>query len=98
MKASRLTLLLTLVLVLVVALTGSGSANYRDEVRIGISVEPTTLDPHVHSNVSTRYILQNIYRGLVSYQTNGELGYEIAGEPHCFRKTGWSIRLKSVRV
>ena len=70
MKASRLTLLLTLVLVLVVALTGSGSANYRDEVRIGISVEPTTLDPHVHSNVSTR-ILQNIYRSLVSYQTNG---------------------------
>ena len=87
MKASRLTLLLTLVLVLVVALTGSGSANYRDEVRIGISVEPTTLDPHVHSNVSTRYILQNIYRSLVSYQTNGELGYEIA-ESHTVSEDG----------
>ena len=41
----------------------------------------------MHSNVSTRYILQNIYRSLVSYQTNGELGYEIA-ESHTVSEDG----------
>ena len=49
-----------------------------DTLRIGTSVEPSTLDPHIHSNVSTRFLLQNMYRGLVGYDLNGEIQCEVA--------------------
>ncbi len=49
-----------------------------DTLLIGTSNEPTTLDPHVHSNVSTRFLLQNIYRGLVGYNLDGEIEMQVA--------------------
>ena len=49
-----------------------------DTLLVGTSVEPSTLDPHIHSNVSTRFMLQNIYRGLVGYNLDGEIQCEVA--------------------
>ena len=49
-----------------------------DTLLVGTSVEPSTLDPHIHSNVSTRFMLQNIYRGLVGYNLEGEIECEVA--------------------
>lgn len=49
-----------------------------DTLLVGTSVEPSTLDPHILSNVSTRFVLQNIYRGLVGYNLDGEIQCEVA--------------------
>ena len=66
--------------------SGSGSGSLEgveptgtsDTLLIGTSVEPATLDPHIHSNVSTRFLLQNVYRGLVGYNLDGEIECEVA--------------------
>ena len=86
-------LLLSLALCLSMAACGSGSestasestsaaaateAETLDTLNVGISKEPTTLDPQIHSNVSARFILQNLYRSLINYQTDGTIGYEVA--------------------
>lgn len=86
-------LLLSLALCLSMAACGSGSESTAsgstsaaaatetetlDTLNVGISKEPTTLDPQIHSNVSARFILQNLYRSLINYQTDGTIGYEVA--------------------
>ncbi len=38
-----------------------------DELVVGLSAEPTTMDPHIQSGQATRMIKQQIYRGLFSY-------------------------------
>ncbi len=58
--------------------SGSAAAETVDTLNVGISKEPKTLDPQIHSNVSARFILQNLYRSLVNYQTDGTIGYEVA--------------------
>lgn len=50
----------------------------KDEVVIGISAEPATLDPHIQSGQATRLIKQNIYRGLMSYQPDNSKAMELA--------------------
>ncbi len=46
--------------------TGNTS-NAASELVIGLSAEPTTMDPHIQSGQATRMIKQQIYRGLFSY-------------------------------
>ncbi len=50
----------------------------RDELVVGISADPSTLDPMVQSGQATRLIKSNIYRGLLAYQVDGKIGNEIA--------------------
>lgn len=48
------------------------------ELVMGLSAEPSTLDPHIQSGQATRVIKQNLYRGLVAYGADGQIGYELA--------------------
>ena len=50
----------------------------RNELVVGISADPSTLDPMVQSGQATRLIKSNIYRGLLAYQVDGKIGNEIA--------------------
>lgn len=59
--------------------TGAPTATkIEDEVVIGISAEPATLDPHIQSGQATRLIKQNIFRGLMSYQQDNSKAMELA--------------------
>lgn len=50
----------------------------RDELVMGLSAEPATLDPHIQSGQATRVIKQNIYRGLVAFQEDEQIDMELA--------------------
>ncbi len=56
----------------------AASSGLVDELRMGLSLEPATMDPHMQSGQATRIIKQNVYRGLVSYEADGKIGYEVA--------------------
>lgn len=58
--------------------TQGQTTSIKDEVVIGISAEPATLDPHIQSGQATRLIKQNIHRGLVSYQPDNSIQMELA--------------------
>jgi len=60
------------------AASTASAVEMKDELVVGISADPSTLDPMVQSGQATRLIKQNIYRGLLAYQTDGKIGYEIA--------------------
>lgn len=64
-----------------------------DVLRIGISLEPSTMDPHIQSGIATRVIKQNLYRGLLAYEVDGKIGYEI-GESYAVSKDGLSFTFK----
>jgi glutathione transport system substrate-binding protein len=57
--------------------TGDGSGKAA-ELIVGISADPSTLDPMLQSGQATRLIKMNLYRGLVAYQVDGKIGMEIA--------------------
>jgi len=57
--------------------SSSGAAK-ADELIIGISADPSTLDPMVQSGQATRLIKMNLYRGLAAYEADGKIGMEIA--------------------
>lgn len=50
----------------------------REELVMGLSAEPSTLDPHIQSGQATRVIKQNMYRGLVAFQSDEQIGMELA--------------------
>lgn len=50
----------------------------KNELVVGISADPSTLDPMIQSGQATRLIKMNLYRGLLAYQPDGKIGYEIA--------------------
>lgn len=50
----------------------------KEELVMGLSAEPSTMDPHVQSGQATRVIKQNIYRGLVAFQSDEQIGMELA--------------------
>ena len=50
----------------------------KDELVVGISADPATLEPMVQSGQATRLIKQSIYRGLIAYQADNKIGMEIA--------------------
>lgn len=54
------------------------NAEKRDELVVGLSAEPATLDPHIQSGQATRVIKQNMYRGLVGFQQDEKIGMELA--------------------
>lgn len=58
--------------------TVNTGGNIRDELIIGLSAEPATLDPHIQSGQATRLIKQNLYRGLVGFQADEKIDMEIA--------------------
>lgn len=57
---------------------GGDSSGKADELVVGISADPATLEPMVQSGQATRLIKMNLYRGLVAYQVDGKIGMEIA--------------------
>lgn len=50
----------------------------KEELVVGISADPATLEPMVQSGQATRLIKQSIYRGLIAYQADNKIGMEIA--------------------
>lgn len=54
------------------------ASELRDELVMGLSAEPATLDPHIQSGQATRVIKQNLYRGLVAFQADEKIDMEIA--------------------
>ncbi|MFT8343329.1 MAG: ABC transporter substrate-binding protein [Clostridium beijerinckii] len=58
--------------------TTSSNTDKKSEITIGISAEPSTIDPHIQSGTATRLIKQNIYRGLVQYKQDSTIGLELA--------------------
>ncbi|KZL89005.1 ABC transporter substrate-binding protein [Clostridium magnum] len=58
--------------------SSSGSVQKADELVVGISADPSTLDPMVQSGQATRLIKMNLYRGLLAYQPDGKIGNEVA--------------------
>lgn len=59
--------------------TGSSeTAVKKDLLNIGISAEPSTLDPHLQSGQATRLIKQQIYRGLMTYTADSAIKEDAA--------------------
>lgn len=56
----------------------TGADEIKDELVVGLSAEPATLDPHIQSGQATRLIKQNLYRGLVGFQDDEKIGMELA--------------------
>ncbi len=59
-------------------LVGDDKEDIREELVMGLSAEPATLDPHIQSGQATRVIKQNIYRGLVAFQEDEQIDMELA--------------------
>lgn len=59
-------------------LVGDDNEDIREELVMGLSAEPATLDPHIQSGQATRVIKQNIYRGLVAFQEDEQIDMELA--------------------
>lgn len=62
------------------ALTGAwaAEAGKADELYVGLSADPSTLEPMVQSGQAVRLIKMCLYRGLVAYQADGKVGMELA--------------------
>lgn len=62
--------------------SGAGSsapaANKADSLTIGLSADPSTLEPMVQSGQAVRLIKMCMYRGLLAYESDGSIGDEIA--------------------
>ncbi len=54
------------------------AAGKKDILNVGISAEPSTLDPHIQSGQATRLIKQQIYRGLMTYQEDSSIAPDAA--------------------
>lgn len=52
--------------------------NKAEELVVGISADPTTLEPMIQSGQAVRLLKMCMYRGLMAYQADGQIGYEIA--------------------
>ena len=49
-----------------------------DELIVGLSADPSTLEPMIQSGQAVRLIKMCMYRGLLAYQADGQIGYEVA--------------------
>lgn len=54
------------------------SSDKADELVVGLSADPTTLEPMIQSGQAVRLIKMCMYRGLLAYQNDSQIGYEIA--------------------
>lgn len=57
---------------------GGNTSAKKDILNIGISAEPSTLDPHLQSGQATRLIKQQIYRGLMTYTADSAIEEDAA--------------------
>lgn len=75
-------LVLAVSVALSIALTGSAASaaevKKADELYVGMSADPSTLEPMIQSGQAVRLIKMCIYRGLVAYQADGKIGMELA--------------------
>lgn len=59
--------------------SGAASAGQKaTSLTIGISADPSTLEPMIQSGQSVRLIKMCMYRGLLAYESDGKIGDEIA--------------------
>ncbi len=54
------------------------ATSIKEEIVVGLSAEPSTMDPHIQSGQATRVIKQNLYRGLVAFQADEQIDMELA--------------------
>lgn len=73
-------MLLSVLSVLTVAAQPAAAAEAKRaaELYVGLSADPSTLEPMVQSGQAVRLIKMCIYRGLVAYQADGKIGMELA--------------------
>ncbi len=48
------------------------------EIKVGLSGEPPSLDPHINSGTAARTVLLSVYRGLYNYDKDGKPAPELA--------------------
>ncbi|MCI2161218.1 MAG: ABC transporter substrate-binding protein, partial [Oscillospiraceae bacterium] len=60
------------------ASNSAAAANKADSLTIGLSADPSTLEPMVQSGQAVRLIKMCMYRGLLAYESDGSIGNEIA--------------------
>jgi len=58
--------------------SSSSTVTKADSLTIAMSADPSTLEPMIQSGQAVRLIKMCMYRGLLAYQADGKVGYEIA--------------------
>lgn len=74
-----------------VALAGAAAAQ---EVRIGLSSEPTSMDPHFHNVGPNNMLRRHIFQSLVTTDANQKLQPELAASWRAVDDTTWEFKLR----
>jgi ABC-type transport system substrate-binding protein len=89
--------MIPILVVTVMSLTFSASvfaAEKGGTLKFGLSTDPSSLDPHVHSGVAAQAIRLAVYNGLVSYYKKTEIVPELATSWETPSDTRWIFHLR----
>lgn len=75
-------------------LIGAASAAPAAELRFGITIGPSTIDPHFHNLFSNSGMLPNIYEPLVGVSEDGKLVPALAESWRIVEPTVWEFKLR----